>query len=232
MLEISCILMISTLCFGQEDMWKSWRLVHDNHHVATVPLSSKSPLTQTDLLRVALHHNPKLFAQLEIWKSALHKIRPSKQLANPKLSYSHYIHEVETRVGPQKNAYGLSQHFPFPGTLGQQGKQALEQAKQAQQQFRQTQYNLIYQVKKHYYDYVYLLNAIRITEQNETLLRNLETVAQTKYKSGIAKNQDLLKAQVELGKIANDLMALKDYKPVVIAQIKALLNWPTEQTFM
>ena len=36
-------------------------------------------------------------------------------LPDPRLTYRYFVEEVETRVGPQRQAVGLSQTVPWPG---------------------------------------------------------------------------------------------------------------------
>jgi outer membrane protein TolC len=65
-------------------------------------------------------------------------------------------------------------------------------------------------------------------KENIKLLKNFESVAQAKYKSGLVQNQDLLKVQVELGKLENELLSLEDLRLPLIARLNALLYLPKD----
>ncbi len=58
------------------------------------------------------------------------------------------------------------------------------------------------------------------------LLGNFESVAQARYASGLQENRDLLKVQVELGKLENDLYSLEDLRTALMSRLNALLNFP------
>ncbi|MBN1586229.1 MAG: TolC family protein, partial [Candidatus Omnitrophica bacterium] len=140
------------------------------------------------------------------------------------LSYSNQLEPVQTRVGPQEARYRIEQSIPFPWKLRKKGLVALENARAEYEKFRSQHLRLRADVKSAFYEFAYLAKALAINEENLNLLVNLERVAQTKFKSGGASNQDLLKAQVELGRLANEVETLKDMIPVVAGRLNALLN--------
>lgn len=180
--------------------------------------------TLEDYIRIGLLNNPGLKSAFYDWKAALKKIPQVTSLPDPEFTYSYYIEEVETRVGEQEQAFNVMQKFPFLGKLEARGQAALKRARQVKERYEAKKLELIYELKDAYYEYAYLSAAIRITQENKELLQNFEEVVQIKYKTGQAQNADLLKAQVELGKIANDLITLKDFKKPVVARLNAALN--------
>jgi outer membrane protein TolC len=56
------------------------------------------------------------------------------------------------------------------------------------------------------------------------LLRRFAKIAETKYATGKATQQDVLKAQVEFSKIVNELITLEQLKETAMARINTLLN--------
>lgn len=181
-----------------------------------------------EYIRIALLNNPGLKSAFYDWKAALKKVPQATSLDDPQFTYSWYIEEVETRVGAQEQAFNIMQKFPFLGKLEARGDAAIAKANQMRAKYEAKKLNLVYEVKDSYHEYAYLSKAIRITAENQQLLENFEKVAQIKYKTGEAQNADLLKAQVELGKIANDLITLKDFKKPVQARLNASLNIPSD----
>ncbi len=214
--------------FGQE-IWHDFKT--EMTLLQDVPAKSTAAFAESDLVRRVLVNNQELRVLLMEWKEALHHIVPAKSLDQPELSYSYYKEEVETKVGAQKQSLGLMQRLPFPGKLAHKGQIALQVAKQKQAVYEFLKLKTIANVKQTYYELAYVSDAIRVTELNQKLLKDLEQVAQTKYKSGMAKNQDLLKAQVELGKITDEWMSLKEYLKVLQSKLKAVLNWPQDLVF-
>lgn len=191
--------------------------------------------TLGDYLLYAAHHNPGLEAAFNRWQAALERVPQAKALPNPQFSYTYMFQGVETRVGPQKDRYSLSQRVPWFGTLGLREAVADEAAKSAYEEFEAAKLRLFYQVKDAFYEYYFLARSIAITEENLRLLKHFESVAQAQYKAG-APVAGVIKAQVELGKLDDRLRSLKDMREPIVARLNAALNrsyeaalpWPKE----
>ena len=181
--------------------------------------------TINDYLAYAALNNPKLKAAFEEWKIALYKIPQVRSLPDPKFNYAYFIREVETRVGPQEQKFGLSQTFPWFGKLQLKEDIAYEEANSAKQRYETEKLKLFYQVKHIYYEYYYLFRAINITKKNMKLLLNLEAVARAKLRSGSGV-ADAVKAQVELGKLEDQLKSMKELREPIALKFNAILNRP------
>ena len=202
------------------------------------PLTSKSarptvtPLKESpelqDYLKYAALNNPGLEAAFNRWKAALERSPQVTSLPDPKLSYAYFIERVETRVGPQRHRVGLAQTFPWFGKLRLRGDIALAEAKAAYKQFEAAKLRLFYNVRDAYYELYYVARAIDITKENMELIRKLEQVARSQYRVGGAQHADVIRAQVELGKLEDQLRSLKDLKQPIAAKLNAALNRPTD----
>ncbi len=186
-------------------------------------LNDQSSLS--DYLAYAALKNPGLEASYNLWQAALQKVPQAKSLPNPKLSYGVFIREVETRVGPQEQKFGLSQSFPWFGKLRLRGDVAAEAANAAYQKYQSKKLRLFYEVKNTYYEYYYLDRAIAITDDNINLLKHLESVAQAKSKAG-APLSGVIQAQVELGKLDDRSRTLNALRGPIVSRINAILNRP------
>ncbi len=180
--------------------------------------------TLTDYILYARLNNSGLRAAFSRWKAALEKVIPARTLPDPRFNYTYYVREVETRVGPQQHKFGMSQTFPWFGKLDLQGKMALQEANAEQQRYEAEKLQLIYQVKNIYYEYWYLARSSEITEAHVSLVTHFEKVALAKYRSGRGLQSDLIKIQVELGKLKDHLKALKDMVRPVAAKLNFALN--------
>ncbi len=196
---------------------------------------SVSPELQ-DYLKYAALNNPGLEAAFNRWKAALEKSPQVTSLPDPKLTYAYFIERVETRVGPQRQRFGLAQTFPWFGKLRLRGDIALAGARAAYEQFEAARLRVFYSVKDAYFELYYLARALAITGENMDLVRRLEGVARSQYKVGGAQHADVIRAQVELGKLEDQLRTLKDLRQPIVARLNAALNraadadvpWPTE----
>ena len=89
--------------------------------------------TLSDYLHYAALNNPGLEAAFNRWKAALQKVPQARALEDPTFRYAYFIKEVETRAGPQRHKFELSQMFPWFGKLDAKGDIALESAHTARQ---------------------------------------------------------------------------------------------------
>ncbi len=177
-----------------------------------------------DLLLHASLNNPGLQAAFFRWKAAVEKTGQVTALPDPRLSYSYYIREVETRVGPQRQALALAQTFPWFGKLQLRADAAAQDAQAAWHEFQAEKLALYYRVKKIYSEYYYLGQAVAITRENLELLQQVERLARTRYKAAAASHPDLIRLQVELGKLEDRLATLTEFRRPVLGRLAAALG--------
>jgi outer membrane protein, heavy metal efflux system len=180
--------------------------------------------TLSDYLAYAALNNPGLEAAFDRWKAALERVPQAKSLPDPRFSYRHYIEEVETRRGPMRNAFDLSQSFPWFGKLDLAGDVASEAARVAEQQYEAIRDELFFNVTHAYYEFYYLLRALAVSNENLALIKHLESVARTRYKTASGSHPDVIRAQVELGKVEDRLIQLQELRAPVAARLNAVLN--------
>ncbi len=211
--------------------------------ISSVPVSaSQHPNDGNDLqtlgdyLRFASLNNAELKAKFEQWKVALEQVPQAKALDDPKFTYSYFIEEVETRVGPQRQKFGIMQVFPWFGKIEARTDVAAAQAKAAHKKYEATKLKLFQQVKDAFYEYTYLKKATDIAEENLELLKHFEEVARIKYETATATHPDIIRAQVELAKLEDILKSLRELRQPTITRLNAILNrsptsqlpWPQE----
>ncbi len=183
-----------------------------------------STTTLDDYLAHAAIESPALRRAFYNWKSALDKTGYAGALPDPMISYAYFIENVETRVGAQNQRISLKQSFPWFGTLGDRKDMAQELANAAYRKYEAEKLKLFFSVKAAYYDFYYLGQDIALTRDNFELLKFWESVARAKYKVALKQHPDIIKAQVELGKLEDGLLTLKDRIVPTAARLRAILN--------
>ena len=184
-----------------------------------------------DYLRIGLERNPELKVLFHEWKASTYKISKEFSLPDPQFSYTDYSEESD-----KQEAYSFSQMIPWPEKLWIKKNRAAIGSDEAHFRFLARRLEIIRQITEAYYEYAYLSKAVLITGENMKLLKNFEGVAQAKYASGLTKNQDLLKIQVELGILENELTSMEDMRYPLMARLIALLSlseetrlpWPSD----
>lgn len=183
--------------------------------------------TLDEYLAEAEQNNPAVASASKRWEAARQKVSQAEALPNPKLSYTYYIEEVETRVGPQEQKFGVSQTLPWFGKRGLRGSVAAEAAAAAHEQYQAERLKLAFEIKDAFYEYYYVSRALAIAGDHVELLKHLESVAQAKYKAG-GPVSGVIKTQVELGKLDDRLRSLRDQLRPAAARFNAALDRPLE----
>jgi cobalt-zinc-cadmium efflux system outer membrane protein len=179
-----------------------------------------------DYLRLAERRSPGLRAVYQQWMAAVGSSEYAGSLPNPVLSYGHFLESVETRVGPQKWRLGIRQTYPWFGTLGARSDGARESAEAAREKFEARRLRVFYEVRSAYSDLYYLGRDIALTRENLQLLAFWESVARTKYKVALTRHADVIRAQVELGKLENRLKTLEARTGPAASRLAATLDLP------
>ena len=186
--------------------WSSSDALDSTISTGTAPEIPRLPeLTEnsglSDYLAYAALNNPGLEAAFNRFKAALDRVPQVKSLPDPRFNYKYFIEEVETRVGPQRQSFGISQLFPWFGKLDLRGDVAGQAANAARQRYEAVKLKLFFEVKNAYYEYYYLAKSIAITRENVSLVKHLESVARSRYKASIGTHPDVIRAQVAVGKL-------------------------------
>jgi cobalt-zinc-cadmium efflux system outer membrane protein len=182
----------------------------------------------SEFIQAALNENPQIKATDKEWQAALQRIPQVKSLPDPMLSFSHFGQSVETRLGPQRNKISVSQMFPFFGKLSIKGEVAHSQAWILEAQYRAVKADIILKVKQTFFSLYWFDKALKISQEEKEVLQRLVRVAQKKYETGQATQQDVLKAQLEISKVLDKILSLKQGRKAVAAEMNALLNRPVE----
>src|SRR4030043_373986 len=185
---------------------------------------NESVETIEELIQEALQNNPYIQVALNEWKAAEYKVRSVKGLPDPMVKYGHFGESVETRVGPQENVFGASQKIPFPGKLGLKGKSQGKHAEMLKERYEAAKREVIKNVKFVYYDIFWVDKAIQTTEGEKAILESLEKVVQRRYESNVTPQQDVIKAQVELSRLIDKLLLLRQNRKSLVAKLNSILN--------
>lgn len=179
-----------------------------------------------DYLAYAARQSPALKASFYRWKSLVERSGYSGALPDPTLSYGYFVESVETRVGPQVQRLSLRQAFPWFGTLGAKKDASSQAAWAAYEEFESEKLKVFYQVKAAYYDYYFLGRHLSIMRDNLELLTFWESVVRAKYRVALTRHPDVIKAQVELGKLEDEILSFADMLGPAATRLRSVLNLP------
>jgi len=131
---------------------------------------------------------------------------------------------TQTAAGVLQGAFGIVQKIPFPGKLTSRGKIAEQSARMALDTLADVRITTVARVKKAYYDYYLADVSVRINRESEGLLRQIRDVAEARYRAGLTSQQDVLRAEVELYNLTNELITLEQQRASARALLNALMD--------
>ncbi|MEW6211462.1 MAG: TolC family protein, partial [Acidobacteriota bacterium] len=209
---------------------------------ATLPMVTASPqqekgpvVTLGELVEEALARNPEIKAMQRSFDMMRERIPQAKALPDPMLEFGTLgniipIPPFDIQKGDPSSARMLSfsQEIPFPGKLALKGKMAAAESEAEWWAYEQTRLGVIAEVKDAYFDLFYLTRAIEIVSKNKDLLEKFAKIAEARYAVGKGIQQDVLKAQVEISKLIDQLTVLQQRRQATEARINSLLFRDTE----
>ncbi|WP_066852746.1 TolC family protein [Halodesulfovibrio spirochaetisodalis] len=190
--------------------------------------AEEQPNPLPSYLKVAAQNNGELLAAFSKWKAAVQKAPQVSTLPDPQLTFGVYIVPVETRVGPQRMSYGLTQKFPWLGKLSTKEKIALRDSDVLKARADSIKTKIYRDVKVAYYELVYLQRAIQLTGEQVELLEFLEATIRARYTAGNVLYSDVLRTQVELDSTRNRKASLEDMLVPLQARLNAAMGRDVE----
>ncbi len=175
-------------------------------------------------LQQAAMNNPELKAQYRQYLASLKQVPQVNTLPDPELSFGYFINPIETRVGPQQARFGITQMFPWFGTLGNRGEAAAQMAKAKFEVFQEARNSLFYRVQQSWYRIYSIEQSIRILQENIDILETFEALATRRYETGQVGQVDVLRVQIEKEDLNIRLELMKDNRKVALQQFNELLN--------
>jgi cobalt-zinc-cadmium efflux system outer membrane protein len=180
--------------------------------------------TLDDYQQLAMEHNPLLMAKYKEFEAALTRVQQVNQLPDPSLSFGYFISPVETRVGPQRARFSLTQMFPWFGTLKAQGDVASLFAEATFQQFVDDQNRIRFEVAKAYYPLRELNDLKEIQQSNLVLLNTWKRLAIGQYENGKTSLAEVLKIDLLIKEIETEVSLLEGQKLPLRVAFNRILN--------
>lgn len=180
-----------------------------------------------DLIDAALARNPAIKGAAERYKAQQARIPQARSLPDPTFSggWMGNITPFSVQLNDPSSYRGLTvaEDVPFPGKLKLRGQIADRGAEAAWWDYEQMRRQVASDVKVAYYDYFYYAKAIEITEKDKDLLRKLASISEQLYRVGKGMQADVFRAQVEVSRIDQKLIILRQQGDTARARLNTLL---------
>ncbi|WP_421879716.1 TolC family protein [Marinoscillum sp.] len=185
-----------------------------------------------DYFKLAAENNPGLQAKYKSFEAAMQKVTQVSSLPDPNLSFGYFVSPVETRVGPQRARFSLTQMFPWFGTLKAQEDAATLMAEATYQEFLDARNKLLYQVAAAYYPLYELKRLVEIENENISILSSYKDIASVKFQNGKGAMVDVLRVDIMLKDAATNLSILEQKKKPLETRFNKLLNRQEDETII
>ena len=177
-----------------------------------------------DYFKLAAENNPGLQAKYKSFEAAMQKVTQVSSLPDPNLSFGYFVSPVETRVGPQRARFSLTQMFPWFGTLKAQEDAATLMAEAKYQEFLDARNKLYYQVSASYYPLYELQKLISIEEENQRILSSYKEIATIQFQNDKGSMVDVLRVDIMLKDATSNLSILEQKQKPLVTRFNKLLN--------
>ncbi len=195
-----------------------------------VPLGADVP----GLLAIAMERNPEYASMRYEAQAAAERVTPAGALPDPKFRTE--LMDI-TKMGEQNptifpsnvgsTRYTFMQDLPWFGKRGLKRDIAQLEADGSQSKATVSWSELVARIKTTQAQRYYLQGNEKLTREILDLMAQLEKIAQVRYASGLAAQQDVIRAQFEQTTMQHDLVALQSERTQADARLNALLARPT-----
>lgn len=184
-------------------------------------------VTVKQLVEEALENNPLLQSARRGVAAKRSLVAPATTLPEPRVSFQTMgnIIPPTLQAGDPSSGriFSIAQEIPFPGKLRLQGRIASMESEAERWSYEQLALQLVADVKVAYYDYWLISKSIEIVAKDKDLLQKFAQISEAKYQVGEGIQQDVIKAQVEVSRLLDRLIVLRQREAISRAQINHLL---------
>jgi len=182
------------------------------------------------LIEEALAHSPLIFAARQHWQAETRMPIQESTLPDPQITAQSFsVGDPIPGNDLQTNnfayfGYGASQDIPYPGKLRLRATVAEKEAQASREAYEAQQRQVIEQIDETYFNLFYLLRALDVLQQTYDELQRVEHITQAQYQVGMAQQQDVLKAQLQMTAILEETETTREQFGQGQADLKAILG--------
>ena len=186
-------------------------------------------LRLTDAVAAARAANPAVQASRLRAEAEQERVSPAGALPDPVLELGLLNRPFDgfgTDERMTMNVIGLKQAFPWPGNQGFSEEGREHAARAARFDAAEVEAQVVARTRAVHARLAYLDRAIAITADTRSMLRDFLEVAESRYASGAGVQQDVLQAQVAVGRTTADLAGMEQERVAAAARLNALMGRP------
>ena len=188
-------------------------------------------LTLAEVFRAVEAGSPRLEAARQMAFAADARIKPARTLPDPQLQFG-LMNRNFPRLGLQDplgmNQVQVMQMVPIAGQLGLAGRAAQAEAGATRARAEDLRWELRARAAMSFYELYQLDRTIEVSGATQELLRDIATAARTMYSVGQGRQADVLRAQVEIDRMSEEIVRMRAMRDAASSRLNALLDRPSE----
>ena len=181
-----------------------------------------------ELIAEAARNNPEIRAASNERLAARHRVSPAGALDDPMLEAgvinAPWPNLRLNREDMTMKMLGLSQRFPFPGKRDLKRDVAAKDAESVAYAYQETVNRVARNVRVAYFELAFVAESARLVENNKQVLEQFLKISESRYAVGQANQADVLKAQTQLSRMADELIKLGRERRVMEAELTLALG--------
>jgi outer membrane protein TolC len=198
--------------------------------VASVSPIGAAELSADLVVEQVLARSPSLAEMVAAWRAAQARFSQVTSLEDPMFAATIGPGTFAPDDSGLEFAYRLevSQKLPYPGKLKLRGDNALAEAAAAGHNIGDMRLQLAEAATIAFYDYYLAERGLEVNADSLSLLRKFKANAETRYRTGLVPQQDILQADVEIGREQERRLGLEQMRKVAIARLNTLMHLPPD----
>lgn len=195
---------------------------------ATETATQPAALDVDWLVAEVLTRNPDVRSAAAAWQAAAERYPQEVSLDDPMLGSVLGPGSWGNSTVTSAYAIEMSQKLPWPGKRRLRGNIAQAEANAAYYDVGEERLRVAELTRLAYYEYFVTERQREVLKDSSGLLESFRKIAQSKYESASVEQQDVLLADVELGQLERQRLALDRQARVARARINTLLLLPAD----
>jgi outer membrane protein TolC len=178
------------------------------------------------VIEQVLARNPSLAQMVAAWQAASARYPQVTSLEDPMLAGTIGPGTIAPDDRGVEFAYRIeiAQKLPYPGKLRLRGQNALAEASAAGRDVDDVRLQLVESARTAFYDYYLVERGMDVNSESLRLLGDFRRNAEIRYQTGLVPQQDILQADVEIGKEQDRRLELEQMRQVTVARINTLMH--------
>ena len=176
-----------------------------------------------ELLAEAARNNPEIRAANNERLAAHHRVSPAGALDDPMLEAgvinAPLASQTFRREDMTMKMLGLSQKFPYPGKRDLRQDVAAKDAESVAYAYQETVNRVLRDVKTAYFELAFVAESTQLVEKNKRVLEQFLKISESRYAVGQGNQADVLKAQTQLSRMADELIKLGRERRAIEAEL-------------